>query len=288
MQDTVGIDVSKATLDAYWLSGRQHQVFSNDPSGLKRLLRWIFKAKAALTVFEATGVCDRPLQAQLAAHGVPFARINPKQARRFAEGIGQLAKTDKVDAAVLARMGSLLDLEAETPRAQNAHDLKDLATARQALIKDRTAAKARAQTATVPLLKAQFTKRLKQIERDLVQVDAAILSVIAPDERLSDSAEILTSIPGIATVTACAMLTKMPELGTIWGKQAASVAGSAPPLGPLRRNALPGNACPVIWDLAGARAHSRSHSRWSRRNAAIPVFAGSGRNTLQPRHDGEV
>ena len=245
MQDTVGIDVSKATLDAYWLSGRQHQVFSNDPSGLKRLLRWIFKAKAALTVFEATGVCDRPLQAQLAAHGVPFARINPKQARRFAEGIGQLAKTDKVDAAVLARMGSLLDLEAETPRAQSAHDLKDLATARQALIKDRTAAKARAQTATVPLLKAQFSKRPKQIERDLVQVDAAILSVIAPDECLSERAEILTSILGIATVTACAMLTKMPELGTIWGKQAASVAGLAPPLGPLRRITLPGNACPV-------------------------------------------
>ncbi len=153
----------------------------------------------------SNGVYDRPLQAQLAAHGVPFARINPKQARRFAEGIGQLAKTDKVDAAVLARMGSLLDLEAEKPRAQSANDLKDLATARQALIKDRTAAKARAQTASVPLLKAQFSKRLKQIERDLAQVDAAILSVIAQDERLSESAEILTSIPGIATVTACAI-----------------------------------------------------------------------------------
>ena len=96
MQDTVGIDDSKATLDAYWLSGRQHQVFNNDPPGLKRLLRWISKAKATLTVFEATGVYDRQLQAQLAAHSLPFARINPKQARRFAEGIGQMAKTDKV------------------------------------------------------------------------------------------------------------------------------------------------------------------------------------------------
>lgn len=228
MQDTVGIDVSKATLDAYWLSGRQHQVFSNDQPGLKRLLGWLSKAKVALTVFEATGVYDRQLQAQLAAHGVPFARINPKQARRFAEGIGQLAKTDKVDAAVLARMGSLLDLEAERPRAQNTNDLKDLATARQALIKDRTAAKARAQTATVPLLKAQFCRRLKQIERDITQVEAAILSVITQDEALSESADILTSIPGIATVTACAMLTEMPELGKLSGKQAASLAGLAP------------------------------------------------------------
>jgi transposase len=228
MQDTVGIDVSKATLDAYWLSGRQHQVFSNDPAGLKRLLRWICKAKATLTVFEATGVYDRLLQAQLAAHGMPFSRVNPKQARRFAEGIGQLAKTDKVDAVLLARMGSLLDLEAEQPRAHSSNVLKDLATARQALIRDRTAAKARAQTADIPLLKTQFSRRLKQIEHDLAQVEAAILSVIAQDEALSESAEILTSIPGIATVTACAMLTEMPELGKLSGKQAASLAGLAP------------------------------------------------------------
>jgi transposase len=241
MQDTVGIDVSKATLDAYWLSGSQHQIFSNDPPEQKRLLRWIGKAKVVLTVFEATGVYDRLLQAQMAANGLPFARINllagkrlssiavgPRQARRFAEGIGQLAKTDKVDAAVLARMGSLLDLEPEKPRAQSPNDLKDLATARQTLIKDRNAAKVRAQTASVPLLKAQFSKRLKQVERDLVQVDVAILSVIEQDEGLTESAEIMTSIPGIATVTACAILTEMPELGTISGKQAASLAGLAP------------------------------------------------------------
>ena len=228
MQDTVGIDVSKATLDAYWLSGKQHLVFSNDLAGLKRLVRWICKAKADLTVFEATGVYDRLLQAQLASHGLPFSRVNPKQARRFAEGIGQLAKTDKVDAVLLARMRSLLDLKAETPRAQSTNDLKDLATARQALIRDRTAAKARTQTASVLLLKAQLSRRLKQIERDLVLVDAAILSVIAKDETLSESAKILTSIPGIATVTACAMLAQMPELGTLSGKQAASLAGLAP------------------------------------------------------------
>lgn len=228
MQDTVGIDVSKATLDAYWLSGKQHLVFSNDLAGLKRLVRWICKAKADLTVFEATGVYDRLLQAQLASHGLPFSRVNPKQARRFAEGIGLLAKTDKVDAVLLARMGSLLDLKAETPRAQSTNDLKDLATARQALIRDRTAAKARTQTASVLLLKAQLSRRLKQIERDLVLVDAAILSVIAQDETLSESAKILTSIPGIATVTACAMLAQMPELGTLSGKQAASLAGLAP------------------------------------------------------------
>ncbi len=124
-------------------------------------------------------------------------------------------------------MGSLLDLEAERPRAKNANDLKDLATVRQALIKDGTAAKARAQTATVPLLKAQFCRRLKQIEQDLTQLEAAILSVIAQDAALSESAESLTSIPRVATVTACAMLRGMPELGKLSGKQAVSLAGLA-------------------------------------------------------------
>jgi transposase len=190
---------------------------------------------------------------------MPFSRVNPKQARRFSEGIGQLAKTDKVDAVLLARMGSLLDLEAEQPRAHSSNVLKDLATARQALIRDRTAAKARAQTADIPLLKTQFSRRLKQIEHDLAQVEAAILSVIVQDEALSESAEILTSIPGIATGTACAMLTEMPELGKLSGKQAASLAGLAPLSGHCC--AMPCRATTNVTAI-GEVARARAYSRW--------------------------
>jgi transposase len=107
------------------------------------------------------------------------------------------------------------------------------------------------------LLKAQFRRRLKQVERDLVQVDAAILSVIAQDETLSESAKILTRIPGIATETACEMLTQMPELGTLSGKQAASLAGLAPLSGHCC--AMPCRATNVtpVRKVAGARAYSR-------------------------------
>jgi transposase len=153
MNDTIGIDISKDTLDTYWLSKRKHKQFANNKSGLKELIRWVRQAEASLVVFEATGVYHRMLEVSLAAHDFPFARVKPRQARRFAEGTGTLAKTDRVDAAMLARMGSVLELQVDKPKSEMLHNLKGMTTARQALIKDRTAARARLATATYPLLR---------------------------------------------------------------------------------------------------------------------------------------
>jgi transposase len=228
MNDTIGIDVSKDTLDTYWLSKRKHKQFTNNKAGLRKLICWVRQAEASLVVFEATGVYHRLLEVSLAAHGFAFARVNPRQARRFAEGTGTLAKTDRVDAAMLARMGSLLELQADKPKSETLHNLKGMTTARQALIKDRTAARARLNTATYPLLIKQATLRLRQVERDIAQVDAAIETTISGDKTLSEKADILVSIPGIAKITAFAMLIEMPELGSLSGKQAASLAGLAP------------------------------------------------------------
>ena len=228
MNDTIGIDISKDTLDTYWLSKRKHKQFANNKTGLRSLIRWVREAEVSLVVFEATGVYHRLLEISLAAHDIPFARVNPRQARRFAEGTGTLAKTDRVDAAMLARMGSLLELKADKPKSETLHNLKELETARQALIKDRTAARARENIAIYPLLKKQIGRRLHQIERDLARVDAAIEAIITADRTLSQKADILISIPGIAKITAYAMLIEMPELGSMSGKQAASLAGLAP------------------------------------------------------------
>ena len=141
---------------------------------------------------------------------------------------GRLAKTDRVDAALLAKMGALLELRADQPKSETLHDLKQLATARLALIKDRTAAKARLAATTHVLPSQQIKRRLKQIERDLSQVTEAIDAIVVADKDLAARAEILTSIPGIAKVTACAILTEMPELGHLSGKKAAALAGLAP------------------------------------------------------------
>jgi len=231
MNDTIGVDISKDTLDAYWLSKREHRQFSNDNTGLKSLISWVQRAKVSLIVFESTGIYHRLLETGLAKHCISFARVNPRQARRFCEGAGQLAKTDRgpsrpfsvvmrttcqavdgniaclvIDAAMLARMGSLLELKADQPRSETLHDLKQLATARQALLKDRTAARARLHTATHSLLKRQFGLRLRQIERDLAQICAAMEATVSADRDLATRANILTSIPGIGRVTALALL----------------------------------------------------------------------------------
>ena len=117
----------------------------------------------ALVVFEATGAYHRQMETAFAACAVPFVKVNPRQARRFAEATGRLAKTDRVDAVVLAKMGAVLELEAQQPKSENLHELKELIGARRALIKDQTAARARLAMTTQSLIKRQINARLLQI-----------------------------------------------------------------------------------------------------------------------------
>jgi transposase len=159
---------------------------------------------------------------------MPIAKVNPRQARRFAEATGNLAKTDALDAAMLTRMGAVLSLEARPVPSAIINDLRDLRTARNALIKDQVAAQTRAKAITLPLLKRQNAARLKQIEAQREAVDAEINALIQGDPDLAQRFAILCSIPGIAEVSAAMLLIEMPELGSLDEKQVAALAGLAP------------------------------------------------------------
>jgi len=213
MRITIGIDISKETLDAYRFPDNQHIQVANGRAGHKTLVRWIGKQNGSLVVFEATGAYHRNLEAALAANGTAFAKVNPRQARRFAEATGRLAKTDRVDAVMLAKMGAILSLTAHEPKTEALHILRELITARRALMKDKVAAKTRLQTTRQTLLKNQINARLNQIKIQIRQVDAAIAEKVTQDEALSNKLAILISIPGIAETTAFSMLIEMPELG---------------------------------------------------------------------------
>lgn len=228
MQPTIGIDVSKDRLDAYRLSTGQRLQVTNDRAGHESLFGWIGKDDPPLVVFEATGAYHRQLEARLGGRSVPFAKINPRQARRFAEATGRLAKTDRVDAVMLARMGAVLDLAEQAAPGKALSELRELAAARRALIKDRTAAKTRLRVAALPLVRRQLEARLRQIEAQLAGIDAAMAERVAKDKAMARKRDILLSIPGIGQATALAMLVEMPELGTLGAKQAASLAGLAP------------------------------------------------------------
>ncbi len=227
MQDTIGIDVSKGTLDLHRRADGANVQLGNDTPGFKRLLKWIGPSAAALIVFEATGAYHRSLEKFLNLHKLPYVKVNPKQARRFAQAVGKLAKTDRVDAEMLARMGSALDLQAQEQPHESLHDLKELLTARRALIKDQTAAKSRLATATVPLLRRQIKRRLAQIARDIAQLDIGMRKQADKDEAIAERMD-LASIPGVGRLTAITMLVDMPELGTLEAKQVAALAGLAP------------------------------------------------------------
>lgn len=226
-ETNIGIDISKDHLDVHRLPGDERRRFDNSKAGHKALIRWIGETPARV-IYEPTGYYHRALERALVAAGMPIAKVNPRQARRFAEATGNLAKTDALDAAMLTRMGAVLSLEARPVPSGIINDLRDLRTARNALIKDQVAAQARTKAITLPLLKRQNVARLKQIEAQREAVDAEIKALIQGNSDLAQRFAILCSIPGIAEVSAAMLLIEMPELGSLDEKQVAALAGLAP------------------------------------------------------------
>jgi transposase len=168
------------------------------------------------------------MEGALDAAGHALVKVNPGRARRFAQAAGYGAKTDRVDAAMLARMGAVLELDARPVRSESMHELRELHIARLALIKDRTACRNRLHGARNRLVLAQLRARLRQVESQIEQIDTELHRLVAEDPGLAHRFDILLSIPGIGPVAAVAMIVEMPELGQMDSKEAASLAGLAP------------------------------------------------------------
>jgi transposase len=223
-----GVDISQEHLDvAIYPSGAARR-FVNDRKGHTALLRWIEPLAVERIVFEATGPYHRLFERRIGQQGLPFAKINPRHARRFAEATGKLAKTDRVDAAMLARFGALIEPECRPLRSQALDQLAEIVAARRALIRDRTATTNRSKSLTLGLLKRQAANRLQQIDRQIDALDAEAKALVSADPALARRLAILASIPGVGVPTAIAMIANMPELGQIDAKQAAALAGLAP------------------------------------------------------------
>ena len=226
--DTIGVDVSKDHLDAHRLADGAARRFANDKGGHKALIKWLAETPLNRVVFEPTGPYHRAVERALGVASVPFVKVNPRQARRFAEATGKLAKTDRLDAAILARMGALLELEARPAPKRGPARTEGALRRSRGPGEDRTAAKNRGKVLTLSLLKRQNAQRLEQIDRQIATVEAAILQMIEANASLADRFAILTSIPGVSNITAFTLLIAMPELGAMEAGQAANLAGLAP------------------------------------------------------------
>jgi transposase len=226
LPQTIGIDISKATLDCHVHPAAIDRQFPNTTKGHKALVAWAGQWQVERIAYEATGTYHRALEVALA--DLPCVKLNPERARRFAQATGTLAKTDRIDAHLLARMAVALQPPVRPARSPQQNQLAELVNARDALVRDRTALKNRAKNLTVALLRRQCNQRLEQIARHIEALDAAIAALVAADEKLVRRHDILTSIAGLGTLTANQIIATMPELGSLDNKQAASLAGLAP------------------------------------------------------------
>ncbi len=224
----VGVDVCKDWLDVYLHPIGQKLRVANAPEGLKALKRRIAELPVELIVMEATGKFHRQAHRALHAAGLAVAVVNPLRARLFAEAIGQLAKTDRLDARMLALMAQTLEPSALAPAPEALEALQELAHARAAAKAEETALSNRRGASQTVFLKAELGRRLKLLAGHVERLDAEIERRLGADPALKRRYDILITIPGVGPVAAVALVIGLPELGACSGKAASLLAGLAP------------------------------------------------------------
>ena len=224
----VGIDVSKAVLDAHARPDGTARRFDNTPEGIAALLEWVAPLAPALVVLEATGGYETAAVAALSLGGLPVALVNPKRARDFAGAIGRRAKTDAIDAGVLAEFADRVRPPVRPLAGADAQKLQALVARRNQLIGMRTMESNRLGAATDRTVRRSIEAVLRVLEKELGRADADLASAIerSPAWRAKD--ELLQSIPGIGPVASRTLLAELPELGALRRVQVASLVGVAP------------------------------------------------------------
>ncbi len=223
----VGIDVSKVSLDvATRPDGRQWQV-SNDAAGRASLSRQLQALEPALVVLEASGGLERPLARALSAAGLPVTVLNPAPVRQFARASRRRAKTDALDAAVLARYAEAMAPEPRPLPDEATQQLRDWLTRRRQLIKTRTAEKTRAQQAPAAI-RPQIEAHIADLEAQLEQAAEAISGLQRDHPAWQERAELLQSVPGVGPGLSATLLGQLPELGELDRREVAALVGVAP------------------------------------------------------------
>jgi transposase len=227
-KSSVGIDVSKDRLDVYvWPTGERLSA-PNDRDGIRRLKRRLKSFDIDLVAIEATGKWHRQLWRSLHASAIPVAMINPFKVRMFALADGILAKTDRLDAEVLARFAANMNPAIRPPPPEAIEALAELVAARDAAVAEQTGVKNQLSAATLPVLRRQFAGRIKRLAGDIAAIDDEIRRRIGADESLERRYRILTSIPSIGPAVAATLIACLAELGSLTDKRVAMLAGLAP------------------------------------------------------------
>ena len=223
----VGIDVSKAQLDVAIHLQDGARDFPNDSKGIKKLVAFLQNLAPTLVVLEATGGYEMPVACALGAAQVPVAVVNPRQTRDFAKSTGRLAKTDAIDAAVLAHFAHAVRPEVRPLPDGDARELQALVARREQLQDMVTAEKNRRGTA-IESLRAGLAKHIAWMEKQIAALDSVLDRMIRSSPIWREKDETLRTAPSIGAKTSSKMLARLPELGTLDRRQIAALVGVAP------------------------------------------------------------
>lgn len=227
----VGIDVSKTTLDVDTLPERAARQFSNDEAGVSALLAYLAEhngqGQIERVVLEATGGFETRVSIALAGAGLPVVVVNPKQVRDFAKACGILAKTDRLDALVLARFGQQIRPPVRALPSEAQREFADLLDRRSQLVAMRAQEKARIVTAPVVALKS-LKEHIEWLDARIKSLDIDMTHALRTSEAWKQKVELLDSMPGVGKVTVFTLLGRLPELGQLNRQQIAALVGVAP------------------------------------------------------------
>jgi len=230
----LGVDVSKNTLDLGIRRSDQPnaknpvQAYPNDPDGVGRLVERIKELKPALIVVEATGGYENLLLDAALDAGLPISRVQPGRVRHFAKAMGLLAKTDSIDADLLALYAERLLPSVTHRRTSNQIELDDLLTCRRQLIAARTVHNNQIRLVTSGRARTAHHKLVVQIDKQVKQLDDHIAKLIDSDDDLSGTCKLLESVPGVGKTTSATLAADLPELGKTDHRKIASLVGVAP------------------------------------------------------------
>jgi transposase len=247
----VGIDVSKARLDGACRPDGGAFAEANDPEGFAAIVARLKAIGPTLIVLEATGGLEVPLAVALAAEALPVAVVNPRQVRDFARATGRLAKTDRIDAIVLAHFAEAIRPEVRPLPDAEARRLEALIGRRRQLIEMRAAEMNRLQATTAPVVRRDLEAHIAFLDRQVKGLDEELEQAIEASPCWKAKDDLLRGVPGIGKVVSRTLLATLPELGTLSNKKISALVGVAPISN--ESGTVHGRRC-----IAGGRGHVRS------------------------------
>jgi len=226
--ETVGIDVSLGRLDVGIRTAGHSFAVKNDAQGRAELARRLADLQPRLVVLESTGKLELPLALELQEHGVPLRIVNPRQVRDFAKAKGILAKTDRIDALVLARFGHAMEIEPKALPDAARRELKALVMRRLQLIEAKIAEENRLRGETVKRVRKSLEKSVDWLEREIRALDQELDRTITANPEFAAIRELAIDVPGVGPNTVNMLIASLPELGTLSRQAICALTGIAP------------------------------------------------------------